>query len=173
MIALKAWREEDKGRTELLFTTPTSRRAYLAAYGILALIASVVIPLLAAFGMWGASALVMSDPLSAGFYFKAIAVYLPAIWVLTALAFFLIAIRPHFASGITWGYYAFAFLMGYFGDLFPNLPNWVQNLSVLGMSPNITQEKIPWLTLSIMTALAVTLMVAAFIFYQDRDLENA
>jgi len=173
MIALKMWREEEVGRTELIFATAVSRRRYLATYGGIALIFATILPLLAAAGLWGASAIVMkSDPISASFFFKAMAVYLPAIWLFVGATLFLIAVYPRIASGAIWVYFAFSFFMGYFGELFPKIPKWLPKLSPFGLTPNITKDAISWPTLAIMTGIAVALIVAAFMLYRRRDLSN-
>ncbi|MCL2438675.1 MAG: ABC transporter permease [Coriobacteriia bacterium] len=173
MIALKAWREEEAGRTELVLAASVSRRSYLASYGGIALVLATVLPLLAAAGLWGASAIVMkSDPISASFFFKSMAVYLPAIWLFVGATLLLIAVYPRIASGVIWGYFAFSFFMGYFGELFPKIPQWIPKLSPFGLVPNITKDAIHWPTLAIMTGIAVVMIVAAFVLYRKRDLSN-
>jgi len=172
VIVFKAWREEEAGRTELVLATSVSRRSYLAAYGIIALVLATILPLLAATGLWGASALVMNDPISAGFFFKSMAVYLPAIWLFVGAALLLVAMYPRVASGAIWGYFAFSFFMGYFGELFPKIPHWIPKLSPFGLVPNITKDAIHWPTLAIMTVIAVAMIVVAFVIYRERDLQN-
>jgi ABC-2 type transport system permease protein len=173
MVALKAWGEEEAGRTEQIFATATSRTSYFATYGGIALVMSVVLPMLSALGLWGASALVMTNPISASFFFKAMAVYLPAIWLLVGLALLMVAVAPRYASAITWIYFTFAFFMGYFGELFPKVPQWIPKLSVFGLTPNITKDAIHWPVLIAMAALAFTMIAVAFIYYRGRDLENS
>jgi ABC-2 type transport system permease protein len=172
MIALKAWREEEAGRSELILAASVSRRRYFAAYAGIALVMATILPLLAALGLWGASALVMTDPISASFFFKAMGVYLPALWLFVGLALFLYGAYPRIASALVWTYFAFSFFMGYFGELFPRIPQWIPQLSPFGLVPNITSDAIHWPTLALMTLLAASLVWAALVFYRDRDLSN-
>ncbi|MCL2525491.1 MAG: hypothetical protein FWE46_00325 [Coriobacteriia bacterium] len=173
MIALKAWREEESGRAELVLGTATSRSSFLATYGGIAMVMATILPLLAALGLWGASALVMKeDPIAASFFFKSMGVYLPAVWLFTGATLFLIAVWPRIASGAIWGYFAFSFFMGYFGELFPKIPAWIPKLSPFGLTPNITKDPIHWPTLIAMAAFAVVFIVAAFVMYKRRDMTN-
>ena len=173
MIAMKVWYEESSTRGELILATAVSRRQFFASHAILALVCSVLLPLFSALGMWGASAIVMkTNPIALSFFLKAMMIYLPAIWVLLGLTLLLIAIDPRISSGVTWGYFSFSFFMGYFGQLFPQLPAWVPRLSPFGLIPNITKDAIHWQTLAYMSGLALVMMVAAFVFYRHRDLQD-
>jgi ABC-2 type transport system permease protein len=131
-----------------------------------------VLPLLSALSVWSASAFVMEDPISAGFFFKAMLVYLPAIWIFPGLATLLIAFKPRLASGVTWGYFAFSFFMGYFGQLFADMPEWIIKLAPFGQIPNITKDAIHWPTLVIMGGLALMMGSIGLVLYRQRDLQN-
>ena len=172
MIILKAWREEEEGRAELVLAAATSRRSFLGSYIAIAFASSVIMPALGAFGLWAAAAIVMTNPLSATFMFKGIMIYLPAIWLFMGLAALLVAIRPRIASAVTWVYLGVSFFLGYFGQMFTQIPKWVMHLSPFGLIPNITQAHIPWATLAIMTGVAFAMLVAAFVIYPKRDLSN-
>jgi len=172
MVMLKAWREEEEGRTELILATATSRCSYFGSYFIIAFICSFLMPALGVFGLWGAAYIVMPDPLSLSFVLKGIMIYLPATWIFLGVAALLVAIKPRIASAVSWTYLGISFFLGYFGQMFPQMPKWVDKISAFGLVPNITQAKIPWGTLGIMTAVAFALVLAAFILYPRRDLSN-
>ncbi|MCL2403508.1 MAG: ABC transporter permease [Coriobacteriia bacterium] len=172
MIVLKAWREEEDGRAELVLATATSRSNFFGSYAVIALVCSILMPALGALGLWGAAAVVMTDPFSASFAFKGILIYLPAIWLFLGLAALLTAVVPRIAASVSWTYLGLGFFLGYFGQVFTQIPSWVVKLSPFGLIPNITQAAIPWITLAVMTALAFVMMIAAFVLYRRRDLSS-
>jgi len=174
MVMLKAWREEEEGRTELILATATSRISYFGSYFSIALICSIVMPALGVLGLWGAAYLVMSHPLSLSFVLKGIMIYLPAIWIFLGLAALLIAVRPRIASAVSWIYLGLSFFIAYFGEMFLKGSDyeWISKISAFGLVPNITQAAIPWATLAAMTGVAIALSVVAFILYPRRDLSN-
>ena len=173
MLALKAWKEEGENRTELVLATAVSRRSYLLSYAGIAFAGSIIVPALATLGMWGASALVMTNPIAAGFFFEAMVVFLPAIWVFLGLVLLLIAVAPRLAAAVTWIYFTFSFFMAYFGELFTGMiPDWMLSLSVFHLSPNITKDPINWTTLGIVTAIAFAMMIAGIVLYGKRDLQG-
>jgi len=173
MVVLRARREEEEGRAEIVLSTPTSRTKFFSGYASIAFVSSIVMLLLSALGLWGAAVAVMtSDPISAQFVFKGILIYLPAVWIHLAVAMLLIAVLPRFAGAISWVYLGMSFFLGYFGQLFPQIPTWLQNMSTFGLIPNITQAAVPWDTLGIMTAIAFATMVLSFVLYRKRDLSS-
>jgi len=173
MVVLRTRREEEEGRAEIILSTPVSRIKFLSGYGIIAFKSSVVMLLLSALGLWAAAVAVMtSDPISAEFVFKGILIYLPAVWIHLAVAMLLIAALPRYASAISWTYLGVSFFLGYFGQLFPQIPTWLMNMSTFGLIPNITQAEIPWVTLGVMTAIAFAMMAVSLLLYRERDLSS-
>ncbi|MCL2680238.1 MAG: ABC transporter permease [Coriobacteriia bacterium] len=173
MIILKAWREEEAGRAELVLATAVSRRGFLGSYALIALVCSVLMPVLSAFGLWAAAAIVMTDPISLQFMFKGVLIYLPAIWLHLGLTVLLVALWPRLASAISWTYLGISFFLGYFGQIFrDHIPRWVDYLSPFGLIPNITQAEIPWVRLAVLTAVAFAMILAAFVLYPRRDLNS-
>jgi len=172
-VALKARQEESAGRAEHVLACGVSRPGFFASYAALAALASVVMPLCAALGVWTAAAAVMDEPFKLSFILKAQLVYVPALWLFLAIALLAMALVPRAASALSWGYFIVSFLLSYFGRLFTGLPEWLPKLVPFGYVPRLPMEDINWTTMSLMSALALALAAVAFVLYRRRDLQTS
>ena len=170
MFILKAKGEEKDIRAELILATPVSRMKYLAGYAVIAFASAIIIQLILALGLYSVAASVLPDPadLSFGFLLEANLVYVPALWVMIGVAVLLIGLLPR-ATGAIWGYFAYTFMIIFFGrlDLFPS---WLSKLTPVGFVPQLPMDETNFVTLGILTVAAVVLTAAGFFFYRRRDI---
>lgn len=170
MILLKLKGEEKRNRTENLLTRAVFRFKLLGGYLLLSILLGFLMVCLATLGLWAAAASVMQDPISFSLLFKAAAVYLPAIWTMTGLAALVIGVIPKF-SGFAWLYLGYSFFVVYLGKML-QFPEWMGNLSPYGHVPQLPVEEINYVSLTILTSIAVVLMFSGFIGYRRRDIEG-
>ena len=168
MFILKLKGEEKNARTEHLLARAVSRQRLMASYLSISVLFGFMIQFLAIFGLWSAGAAVMDEPIAFGTIFEAGMVYLPAIWILTGLAVFLIGYFPQW-TGLTWLYLGYSFFVVYLGGLL-QFPEWMEKLSPFGYTPQIPVEEMNVLKMLLLTFIAVALIVSGFICYRKRDI---
>ncbi len=168
MVVLKLKGEENKNRTEHIYSRAVSRTGMLASYMIMAIIVSIIMQTLTAVGLWATSYSILDQTLSLGKTLNAALVFLPAIWVLIALGIFLMGLFPKATSGI-WLYFAFCFIVIYLGELL-KFPDWLMNLSSFTHVPQLFVEEGDILSLTILTLLAILITIIGFIGYRKRDI---
>jgi len=121
-------------------------------------------------GIYSVGQSMMANPedLTFGFLLQSNLVYVPAGWFMIGLTIFLIGRLPK-AAGAIWGYFAFSFLMMFFGRM-EIFPAWTENLSPFGWIPLLPIDEITILPLTILTLIAVVLTAIGFYFYRNRDI---
>ncbi|WP_067726648.1 ABC transporter permease [Oceanobacillus damuensis] len=168
MIILKLKGEENKNRTEHVYSHAVSRSRVLGSYLILSVAVSFIMQFLAIFGLWAAGSAVMDEGISFAVMFNAGMVYLPAIFVLIGAAVCFVGVIPKL-SGLTWLYLIYSFMVVYLGDLL-QFPEWMNNLSPFGHIPQIPVEEVDFIHVTILIGIAIGLTVAGFIGYNRRDI---
>ncbi|GAE24867.1 hypothetical protein JCM9140_828 [Halalkalibacter wakoensis JCM 9140] len=134
IILLKLSSEEKKERIEHLFSRAVSRGSVLGSYILLSFVFGFVMLFLALLGLWGASSVVMEEPISFSLMLQALMIYLPAMWFMIGLGVFTIGIRPKLTS-LTWMYLGYSFIVVYLGGML-QFPEWLSLLSPYGISLN-------------------------------------
>jgi len=168
MAVLKLRGEENKNRTEHFYSRAVSRTRLLAVYVLVAVLVSVIMQLLVAFGLWSASVAVMEDAISFETIFNAALVYLPALWIVISLAVFLLGVAPK-AVGLVWFYLAYCFIVVYFGGLL-DFPQWAKNLSVFELVPQIPLDDLTFKPLVMLTLGSLIITCLGFLGYNRRDI---
>lgn len=169
-IALKIKGEERNNRTEMVYSRPISRTKYLGGYVLLAVLASILLQLLIASGLWVAGQSVMEEALAFDTTFSSALVYLPAMWIIMGVAVFFVGCKPKL-TGIVWLYFAFCLVDVYLGDLL-DLPKWLNNLSVYEHIPLIPGEDVNWFTMTMLFCIAIIINGLGFIGYRNRDIQG-
>jgi len=123
-------------------------------------------------GLYLAAIAVLPDPseLPLDMLLQANLVYLPALWVMIGIATLLLGASPKAISAI-WGYFGFAFLMVFIGRLPDILPAWVGHLTPFHYIPELPMDDMNWLSMAILTTIAICLTAAGFFFYNRRDIK--
>jgi len=174
MIALKARREESDGRAENVLTRAVSRQKYLLGYLSLAFVSSVLFQIATAVGMYIAASSALPNPdelgIGLGLLLRSNLIYLPALWVSIALAVFLTGILPKAANAI-WLFFGFSFIVVFFG-LILNLPTWIEKLCPFSYIPLVPIDDVNYLTLGMLTFIAIVLSGIGFFGYRRRDLTS-
>lgn len=170
LMILKLKGEEGKNRTEHLYARAVSRFNLLGSYLAVSLVFGALMLFLSAFGMWSAAVGVMDDPISFATFVNSAMVYLPAMWVMTGLAVFLLGFLPR-ATAFLWVYLGFSFFASYFGDLL-QFPQWLIKLTPFGHIPQLPVDDMNFTVIGIMTVIAAGLAAAGFIGYNRRDIQG-
>ncbi|PAV28254.1 ABC transporter permease [Virgibacillus profundi] len=170
MTVLKLKGEENKNRTEYLYSRALSRTRLLGGYFLLAIVVSIMMQLLTAIGLWSAAATVMEEGLTLGTIFKSAFIYLPAMWVVVGLAVLMIGLIPK-ATGFVWFYVVYGFVVIYLNGIL-DFPEWVNNLSVYEHIPQIPVEEMDFMKITVLIIIAVILTFAGFLGYNRRDIEG-
>lgn len=170
MTMTKLRGEEKKDRIEHLAGRAVSRPRLLGGYLLLSLLAGFVMLSLSALGLWGAGAAGMEEEFKLGTIYGAVLAYYPALFAMIGLTVFLIGFFPKFTP-LIWMYIIYSFFVLYLGGLM-QFPEWVGNLSPFGHIPEVPLEKITFLPLFLLSAMAVVLVLLGFIGFRRRDLES-
>ena len=162
--------EEKNRRTEQLFAKSLSRTNMLGSYLLISFILSFLTMFLSAVGLWSAGAAFLEEPLLFSTVFKAAMVYLPALWLMMALAVFFTGCMPNLTI-IPWLYLGYSFLVVYMGALM-QFPEWMAKLSPFGNTPQLPVEEMSYAPVAVITVLAIILIFIGFIGYNKRDIEG-
>ena len=167
-FTLRVVGEEKDGIAEHILSKVVSRPRQMMAYLLPALILSVLLQLLSAYGFWVAGSQVLKATPPFETFIKASLLYLPAMWLLVGIAALLIGYLPR-KTFLAYLYLAYAFFSIYFGRLM-DLPQWVKKLSPFGYIPQYPLEEIDVLLLVILSVLSIVLMVLGTKAYRNRDM---
>lgn len=168
MLILKLRGEEKKNLTEHLLARAVSRTHLIGSFTLISVIGGFVTLLLALIGLWSAGTTAMENPIAFSALFKAGIVYLPAVWIMTGIAVLLIGFVPR-ATSLTWLYLGYSFIVVYLGGLL-QFPEWMGKLSPFGHIPKVPIEALNFTNISLLTAIALGLIVMGFIGYNKRDI---
>lgn len=170
MMILKLKGEEKNHRTEHFLARAVSRNHLLGSYLLISIVVAFLAQLLAVIGLWLTGLAVMDDPISFSAIFSSAMVYLSAMWVMIGVAVLLIGFFPR-ATGISWLYLWYSFFVVYLGELL-QLPEWMAKISPYGHIPKLPVEEVDFLKLSVLTALAIILVLVGFMGYNKRDIQG-
>lgn len=170
MAILKLKGEEKKNRTEHLLSRAVSRKKLMGSYLIIAILSSLGMLVLAVLGLNIAGSAVMEEAIPVSKMLSAALVYLPAIWMMVGLAVFLIGFAPKL-TGFSYLYLTYSFFVVYLGALL-QLPDWMGELSPFGHIPQLPVDDMNYPVVSLLTMIALLLIMAGFIGYKNRDLEG-
>ncbi|MBF9132587.1 ABC transporter permease [Plantactinospora sp. S1510] len=168
VAALRARGEETAGRTEPVLATATSRAGWLASHLTVAAIGSALVLTAAGLGEGLAYGLTVSD---AGQIPRLIGValgYLPALWVVTAVAVLGIGWVPRAAAGLAWTAFGYCAVVALFADSF-DIPGWAQRGSPFAHTPRAPLDPVSPAPLLVLGAVAVALAVGGYAGLRRRD----
>jgi len=164
-IVTHAAGDELAGRAELQLATAQSRRRWYAAVAGTAGLGSLWLLVVAGLGMWlGYGLAGGADPSRA---LAAAVVWLPAVWIVAALALLLFAIDATWAVA-AWAW-PFAFLVLALVPPLLKAPGWVADLSPYQHVPKVPLEAMSWTPELLLAAAAIALGAAAWWRLASRD----
>lgn len=165
--ALRVRTEELGGRTDVMLATPTSRSRWLQSYVATAFVGSGLVMVAGGLGLGATYGVVIGDPGQAPRLMAASLLYLPAIWLLAAIAVALFGLAPR-AAQVAWAGLAGAFVLAMFGALL-DLPQWVMDLSPFQHVPQAPAKSVTALPIVVLSALVVAVTGAGFAGFARRD----
>ncbi|MBF8184736.1 hypothetical protein ITP53_03060 [Nonomuraea sp. K274] len=164
----RARAEEGSGRADAVLAAAISRRRWAGAQLATAVTGSAVVLLLAGLGAGLAYGAATGQVSHVPRLVAGALVHLPAITLLTGIAFLLYGLAPR-ASRLVWAVVAYAFFASLFGRAL-GLPGWLLDLSLVELSPDYPEAAIGPLTLTALTVVALALMAIAVRAFRHRDL---
>jgi ABC-2 type transport system permease protein len=166
--ALRARGEETSGRAEPVYASPTSRTKWLSSHIAVALVGSALVAAAGGFGEGLAYGLSISDPGQAIRLTGVALVYVPATWLLIAIAVFGIGYVPRVAAALAWIAFGCCVVIVLFADSF-KLPDWVRNASPYTHTPQAPLENISVTPIIVIMSLTIAVLISGLAGFRTRD----
>jgi ABC-2 type transport system permease protein len=166
--ALRARAEEAAGRAEPILATRTSKWAWLGSHVTVALVGSAVVLVAAGLGEGLAYGMTIDDLGQIPRLMGVALVYLPATWVLVAIAVLGFGWLPRAAYAVAWAAFGFCALVAIFADVF-KFPAWLQNISPFAHTPQAPVEDVTITPMLGFAVVVVALAAAGFVGFRRRD----
>jgi len=162
--------EEKRGRLEAIIVSSVSRKNIFGSFILIAVLESIVLTFFGAFGVF--AAIPSTGLVAFGTLMSATFAYLPALFVMLALAVFLVGWFPKLTS-LLWILFGYSFIMFYFGRLFADkIPEIVMRLSPFNSIPQLPVEKFSAIPFVVLCFIAIILSVIGIIGFEKRDIKN-
>lgn len=168
LAAQRAYGEESAGRAEPVLATGVSRTRWVAAHLTVALLGGAFILLLSALGLGTSAAIALDDAAMLPRILGAALVYVPAMWITTALVIALYGLAPR-AMALSWAVLVYALLVGMLGGLF-QWPDWMADLSPFGHVPQLPGAEVEALPIVILLAITAGLVAIGLAGFRRRDI---
>ncbi len=169
LVALRLRTEEAAGRLEPLLATAVSRTRAYGAQVATALLTTTALQATLAIGFRLADTTPQGGSLAQDLGMAAVS--LPAIWVITAVAFLLIGVAPR-ATALAWAALAGSMLIGEVGPLL-HWPSLALDLSPFTHVPRIPATPMAWAPEVVLLAITAALLGAGWWRFHRRDLAPA
>ncbi|GAA4283400.1 exporter of polyketide antibiotics [Brevibacterium daeguense] len=162
--------EEQAGRLDGVLVSGSSRTGVLAGWLAVVVIETALVLVLLGLGVGLGLAVATEDAGWIGELTLAALVYLPAVYLIGALAVGLYGLAPRVA-GLAWLLVIWVSIAVYLGGLL-DLPEWAMNTSPLTHTPLVPDADPEAPPLLIMSGLAVVVVVVGFLGLRRRDIGN-
>lgn len=169
LAALRLRSEENAGRAEPLLATALDRWRWTGSHLTIALVGTVVMLALGGLGLGVAAAVTLDDFDQFPRLFGAALAHVPAVWVTVGLAVALFGIVPRAALWV-WALLAYGAFVSMYGPLL-NVPDWLNNLSPFGHTPQVPAESLDLVPLAVLTAVAAGSTWAGLYGFRRRDVQ--
>ena len=166
-LVLRLVGSERSGLGEVVLSTPTSRLRWFGAHLVLPVVLTTM--LMALLGLVVGLVGPTTSPAapSVGASVGATLAALPAIWVMTGFAAFLVGALPRFAP-FAWGVLLVTFMLTEIGPL-TKLPSWLVNVSPFSHLSPLPGGQFEVVSAGILTLVALLLIGAGYWAYHHRD----
>ncbi len=170
-IAVQRLRSEEvAGRAEPVLATPVSRAVWAASHLGVGVAGSALLLVVAALSFGVSAAVALEDAGVVARVVSAVLGYLPAVWVVAALALAVFGVAPQ-ATAWVWALPAHAALIQSFGGLV-GAPRWAYWPSPFHHLPLLPAEPFALLPVLLVTGAAAALAAAGFAALARRDIQS-
>ena len=169
VAALRARSEETAGRAEPVLATATSRAGWLGSHLIVAAAGVPLVLAAAGLGEGLAYSLVVAD---AGQVPRMLGValgYVPAVWLVAAVAFLGIGWLPRAAAAVAWVAVGYCAVIALFADSF-DIPEWLRRGSPFAHTPEVPLETWAAAPPLVIGVLALAIAAGGYAGLRRRDL---
>jgi ABC-2 type transport system permease protein len=164
-------RSEETGlRAEQVLATPVERWRWMGSHLLVAAVGSAVIALLVGFGFGLSAGSATGDWSWIGTMIAATMSHLPSVVFVAGFAVALFGLVPRL-SYLAWVLVTIMWI-GWLGVIV-GLPEWISNLSPFGYEALVPADEFDVLSFSVISAIALVLVVAGFLGFQRRDVASA
>ncbi|SDU34525.1 ABC transporter permease [Gordonia westfalica] len=167
--ALRARREETAERAEWLVAATTNRISWLAGHVTMALVGSAAVLAAGAVGEGLAYGLTIGDLGQIPRLLAAAAVYVPAVWLIPAVAVAGVGWLPRAAAIIAWTYFAYCLVAEILAQSF-NLPEWTRTASPFRHLPQAPLDTVTAGGILGVLVLAAVAAIGGLVGFGRRDL---
>ncbi|MEV6495424.1 ABC transporter permease, partial [Actinoplanes sp. NPDC051633] len=167
--AIRMRAEETSGRAEPVLATATSRFTWLAAHLSVALAGSALALFATGLGEGLTYGLATSDAGQVPRLIGGALTYLPAVWLIIAVAVLAIGWLPRAAAVTAWVAVGYCAVVALFADSF-NLPGWAQRASPFAHTPRVPLDNLAVTPLLVVGACAAALFGIGYAGLRRRDL---
>lgn len=160
--------EEQAGRLEPVLATAVSRVRTFGAFVMVSMLGTAMLQFVLGLGFALANGAQLHDFSGLPNTLAAALVYLPAIWVIVAVAYLLVAFVPAWA-GMGWAVMGVLLVVEEFGPMF-SWPATLLNISPFHHVPHMPAASMSWPPTAGLFVVAAALLAGAFAQYRRRDL---
>jgi ABC-2 type transport system permease protein len=161
--------EETSGRAESVLATATSRWTWLAGQLSVALAGSALTLVTFGLGEGVAYGMTVSDAGQVPRLIGVALAYLPAVWLVIAVAALIVGWVPRPAAALAWVAVAYCAVVTLFADSF-DLPGWTQRASPFAHTPRVPLDDLAVTPLLVIGLLAAALVAAGYAGLRRRDI---
>ncbi|MEV0297538.1 ABC transporter permease [Nocardia sp. NPDC050710] len=165
---LRARAEETAGRAEALLAPPVSRTTWLASQVTMALAGSAAVSAVGGVGVGLAHSLAVGDPTQLPRMIGAAFGYVPAVWLVVAVAAVGFGRVPGIVAPLAWTAFSYCAVALMFTDSF-DLPAWFDAASPFAHTPRLPLEDLTAAPILTMLAILAAALLAAFTGFRRRD----
>lgn len=164
----RAKAEESAGRTEVVLARPVARTSWYGAQVLVAAGGTVALTALTVYALWAGAAVMGANDLSFADHTEVLWPYIPAMLCYLGFTAALYAWFPQ-ATGLGWLLLAYTFVISMFGGFFEDLPDELNYVSPLYWLPEAFAESPEASHVLGLSAVAVLLLLLAFVGFRRRD----
>jgi ABC-2 type transport system permease protein len=167
--ALHARGEETDERAEPVLATPTGRVTWLGSHVSVALVGSALVVVAAGIGEGLAYGLSVSDIGQVPRLVAVALVYVPAVWLVVALAVLGFGWVPRLAAVAAWAVVGYCAVVALFADSF-DLPRWSQQASPFTHTPQAPVDDVAGQPLVLLGAAVLATLLCGAVGLRRRDI---
>ncbi len=160
--------EEATGHAELVLAASVPRLTYLFSHVTIAILGTILLTAVQGLAFAAADAMATGSSDRLWPTFAAALAWLPAVWVMTALAVAITGFAPRLII-LAWGALVAMVLVSELGALL-SWPQWILDASPSAHVPLVPSEPMNWVATLVLAAIAGVLMLAGAWRYSRRDL---